>query len=656
MAVAGSLTYDTKLDTKGFSEGLSKVGSATKTAFKGVGVAIGAVATAITGLTVAATNAYADYEQLVGGVDTLFKESSKQLQKYADEAFKTAGLSANDYMETATSFSASLLQSLEGDTEKAVEYANSAIIDMSDNANKMGTDMEMIQNAYQGFAKQNYTMLDNLKLGYGGTKEEMARLIDDANKVKEANGEMGDLSIKSFADITEAIHIIQNEMGITGTTSKEASTTITGSVNAMKGAFNNLLVGLANGDANLDTLINNLFTSISTVATNVMPVVMTILQQVPTFIGQLITVAVEQIPTVVNELIPSILNSAITILNTLIQGINDNLNVIVEGVMSIIMTLVNGIIGMLPDILQTGINILLELVKGITQALPELIPVIVDAIILIVETLIDNIDLIIDAGIELILALAEGLIDAVPTLIDKIPIIIEKLLMALSNNLPKLLEMGMKLSVEIAKGLIKSIPSILAFIPQMFTSLLASATNYFLNMVNLGKKIVNKLVEGFSKIKDVGKNLIQGLWNGIQEKWESLKNKVSDLGNGIVNKFKSVFEIKSPSRVMRDQVGQWLPKGIAVGIDANTDSALHSIDKMNEEIMNKMNQAVNMEMAKASFSGTSGSVSQILSANSVIQVENYNRLYLDGEQIHENQQTVQQRKDLQYIFGGGVSK
>ena len=604
----------------------------------------------------AATNAYADYEQLVGGVDTLFKESSKQLQKYADEAFKTAGLSANDYMETATSFSASLLQSLEGDTEKAVEYANSAIIDMSDNANKMGTDMEMIQNAYQGFAKQNYTMLDNLKLGYGGTKEEMARLIDDANKVKEANGEMGDLSIKSFADITEAIHIIQNEMGITGTTSKEASTTITGSVNAMKGAFNNLLVGLANGDANLDTLINNLFTSISTVATNVMPVVMTILQQVPTFIGQLITVAVEQIPTVVNELIPSILNSAITILNTLIQGINDNLNVIVEGVMSIIMTLVNGIIGMLPDILQTGINILLELVKGITQALPELIPVIVDAIILIVETLIDNIDLIIDAGIELILALAEGLIDAVPTLIDKIPIIIEKLLMALSNNLPKLLEMGMKLSVEIAKGLIKSIPSILAFIPQMFTSLLASATNYFLNMVNLGKKIVNKLVEGFSKIKDVGKNLIQGLWNGIQEKWESLKNKVSDLGNGIVNKFKSVFEIKSPSRVMRDQVGQWLPKGIAVGIDANTDSALHSIDKMNEEIMNKMNQAVNMEMAKASFSGTSGSVSQILSANSVIQVENYNRLYLDGEQIHENQQTVQQRKDLQYIFGGGVSK
>ena len=638
MAVAGSLTYDTKLDTKGFSEGLSKVGSATKTAFKGVGVAIGAVATAITGITVAATNAYADYEQLVGGVDTLFKESSKQLQKYADEAYKTAGLSANDYMETATSFSASLLQSLEGDTEAAVEYANNAIIDMSDNANKMGTSMEMIQNAYQGFAKQNYTMLDNLKLGYGGTKTEMERLIEDANKVKKANGEMADLSIDSFADITEAIHIIQTEMGITGTTAKEASSTITGSVNAMKGAWENLLVGLANGDADLNTLINNLFNSISTVATNIMPVVTEILKQVPIFIEQLITVAVEQIPTVINELIPTILNSAITILNTLIQGINDNLNVIVEGVMSIIMTLVNGIIGMLPDILQTGINILLELVKGIGEALPELIPAIVDAVILIVETLIDNIDLIIDAGIQLILGLADGLIEALPRLIEKAPEIVQKLVDAIIRNFPKIVSAGGQLIGELVMGLSGAVWKLLEVAPTLIST------------------IVRGIKTGYEEIKKSGKYLIEGIWNGMLSKVDWVYENVKSFANNIVGNLKKALGIKSPSKVMAKEVGQWLPKGIAVGIDANTDSALNSIDKMNDEIMNKMSQAVNMETAKASFSGTSGSVSQILSANSVIQVENYNRLYLDGEQIHENQQTVQQRKDLQYSFGGGVSK
>lgn len=692
MAVAGSLTYDTKLDTKGFQEGLSKVGSATKTAFKGVGVAIGGVATAIGGITVAATNAYADYQQLVGGVDTLFKTSSQKLQSYADNAYKTAGISANNYMETVTSFSASLIQSTsqvldeevnaqlntlkkqyaelektsgkgvaqrkkdlkkeiealsehlyktvqtEESLEKAADMADQAIIDMADNANKMGTSLEMIQNAYQGFAKQNYTMLDNLKLGYGGTKEEMERLIDDANKIKEANGEMADLTISSFADITEAIHIIQTEMGITGTTAKEASSTITGSVNAMKGAWENLLVGLANEDADLNTLINNLFNSISTVATNIMPVVTEILKQVPIFIEQLITVAVEQIPTVINELIPTILNSAITILNTLIQGINDNLNVIVEGIMSIIMTLVNGIIGMLPDILQTGINILLELVKGITQALPELIPVIVDAIILIVETLIDNIDLIIDAGIQLILGLADGLIEALPRLIEKAPEIVQKLVDAIIRNFPKIVSAGGELIGKLIMGITSSVYKLFEVAPTLIST------------------IVRGIKTGYEEIKKSGKYLIEGIWNGMLSKVDWVYENIKSFANNIVGNLKKALGIKSPSRVMRDQVGQWLPKGIAVGIDANTDSALNSIDKMNEEIMNKMSQAVNMETAKASFNGTTGSISQILSANSVIRVENYNTLQLDGEVVYENQQQVQQRKDLQYGFGGGTSK
>lgn len=216
---------------------------------------------------------YADYEQLIGGVETLFQSSAPKVAEYANNAYKTAGLSANEYMETVTSFSASLLQSLAGDTEKAATYADMAITDMSDNANKMGSDMGTLQSAYQGFAKQNYTMLDNLKLGYGGTKTEMERLIDDANKVKAANGEMANLSIERFGDIVEAIHVVQDQMGITGTTAREASETISGSVGAMQSAWQNLLTGIANGDADTSVLVENLADSIRTALKNLIPVV-----------------------------------------------------------------------------------------------------------------------------------------------------------------------------------------------------------------------------------------------------------------------------------------------------------------------------------------------------------------------------------------------
>ena len=239
-------------------------------------------------LTRTAVQAYADYEQLVGGVETLFKESQGIVMNYAHNAYKTAGMSANEYMETVTSFSASLLQSLGGDTAKAAEVADIAITDMSDNANKMGTSMEMIQNAYQGFAKQNYTMLDNLKLGYGGTKEEMERLIKDANKVKEANGEMADLSISSFADVVEAVHIMQTEMGITGTTAKEASTTIQGSMSSMKSAWKNLLVGIADGNQDLEDLWEKLWKSIQTAASNLLPRIKTTLKGFGDLVKQIV--------------------------------------------------------------------------------------------------------------------------------------------------------------------------------------------------------------------------------------------------------------------------------------------------------------------------------------------------------------------------------
>lgn len=260
----------------------SKIGSAAVAVGKTVATGMAAGGAAVAGLVTKSVQAYADYEQLVGGVDTLFKGSSDKVQKYAANAFKTAGLSANEYMETVTSFSASLLQSLDGDTSAAAEKANLAITDMSDNANKMGTDMGLIQNAYQGFAKANYTMLDNLKLGYGGTKEEMERLLEDASKISGI-----EYDISSYADVVDAIHVIQTEMGITGTTAKEAQATISGSIEMTKSAWENLMVGLASGNADIPKLVSNVVSSGAQVLKNIIPVAKQVIESIPAAISEI---------------------------------------------------------------------------------------------------------------------------------------------------------------------------------------------------------------------------------------------------------------------------------------------------------------------------------------------------------------------------------
>lgn len=267
--------YEERLeDSKKKSATFSDVLKATLTS-QAIITGVKTVANGFKSIGEAALGGYADYEQLVGGVDTLFKESSQKVQAYAETAYKSAGLSANQYMETVTSFSASLLASLGGDTSAAADYADQAIIDMADNANKMGTSMESIQNAYQGFAKQNYTMLDNLKLGYGGTKEEMQRLLDDASKISGMK-----FDISSFADITKAIHVVQEEMGIAGATAAEAEATISGSAAAMKAAWTNLVTGLADENANIGELLDQFLASVETTGKNVLPVVKKILTSI----------------------------------------------------------------------------------------------------------------------------------------------------------------------------------------------------------------------------------------------------------------------------------------------------------------------------------------------------------------------------------------
>src|SRR5574344_219597 len=373
---------------------------------------------------------YAEYEQLVGGVETLFKDSAGAVEEYANNAYKTAGLSANEYMSTVTSFSASLLQSLNNDTAKSAEVADMAITDMSDNANKMGTDMSMIQSAYQGFAKQNYTMLDNLKLGYGGTKTEMERLLSDAEKL---SGQKYDIS--SLNDVYQAIHVVQTELGVTGTTAKEASTTIQGSVNSMKSAWTNLVTGIADDNADFDALITNFVDSIMTMADNILPRISIALDGI-----------VELILGLADTLLPQVLDMGVELIQSLIEGITGNIGSLMDGINQVINTLLNALISMLPQIIQAGMQVIVSLITGIASNLPTLIPEIIECVTLIVETLIDNIGLLVDAGIQLIIGLAEGLIKALPDLIDKIPVIIDKLITAIVDNLPKIIEMGVELT------------------------------------------------------------------------------------------------------------------------------------------------------------------------------------------------------------------
>lgn len=545
----GTLIFDTNLDTSGLSTGLGKVGNIAGNVFKGTAIAVGAAATAVGVLTKSALDGYAAYEQLTGGVETLFKESADVVMGYAENAYKTAGMSANQYMETVTSFSASLIQSLGGDTAQAAEVADMAITDMSDNANKMGTSMEMIQNAYQGFAKQNYTMLDNLKLGYGGTQEEMQRLLDDAEKISGI-----EYDISSFADVAEAIHVIQTEMGITGTTAKEASSTIEGSTKAMKASWNNLLVGIADDNADLDSLINQFIDSATTALGNILPRVEIILTGIGQLIETMLPILVGMLPDLINDVLPQLIESGVSVVNSLIQGITSNLSAIITVGIDLIMQLLNVILDNLPLLVSAGLQAIVQLAMGIADALPELIPTIVDTVILIVETLIDNIDMLVDAAIAIIMGLADGLIDALPILIDKIPVIIDKLINAIVENQPKLLAMGFELIMQLAAGLIKAIPQLISKVPQIITSL------------------INGFVKNLTGFRDVGKNIVEGIWKGISNGYTWIKNKIEGWVGNVLGFFEKVLGIASPSKKFK-MIGEMCVAGFDSGIEPMLDGS-----------------------------------------------------------------------------------
>lgn len=556
-----------------------KIKSGLGKAAKVAGAAVTAAATAAGALVKQSTEAYANYEQLVGGVDTLFKKSSQKVQAYAANAYKTAGLSANQYMETVTSFSASLLQSVGGDTDKAAEKANMAITDMSDNANKMGSNMVDVENAYKGFAKQNYTMLDNLKLGYGGTKEEMARLLQDAEKI---SGVKYDLS--SYADVVDAIHVIQTEMDITGTTQREAATTIEGSVNSAKAAWQNLLTGMADDNQDFQGLVNQFVDSVATAANNILPRVQQALEGVSSLIEKLAPVISEKIPELITAVLPSLGEAALGIIQSLVDGINQSLPALLPAVVSVVTTLATGLIEMLPTILEMGLNIITQLALGIAQALPELVPTIVDVVLQIATTLTDPeaLNNLLNAAVTLITALATGLINALPVLLQQAPVIIGNLITALNAMLPKILQMGITIIVSVAQGLVAALPKIVKAAPQIIMSVVRGVAGSISSLFRIGKDIISEVGHGFSAAvdgaRDWGRDMIDNFVSGIQEMWGNLVSTVSNTAQ----KVRDILGFSEPKKGPLSNFHTYAPdmmKLFAKGIKENEWLVLSQIQK-----------------------------------------------------------------------------
>lgn len=653
------------LDDKDFTKGIenaekkgSKFGSALGTVGKGIAsmatVATGAItatSVAVGGLVAKSVQQYASYEQLVGGVETLFKDSAPAIMEYASNAYKTAGMSANEYMETVTGFSASLIQSLGGDTEKASKIGNMAIEDMSDNANKMGTDMGMIQNAYQGFAKQNYTMLDNLKLGYGGTQAEMQRLLADAEKVSGVHYDMS-----KFSDVVEAIHVIQTQMGITGTTMKEGATTIEGSLNMMKASWTNVLTGMADDSADFDTLIDNFVTSASAFGDNILPRIEIALGGV----GKLIEAFAERIPSVVEALLPQLLETGVNVIHSLTDSMIENLPQLTVTFSEVLGTLIEGVSAIIPKMLELGVQMLGSLATGLSYEAPNILPIVIECITGIVNTIVANLPMLIQSGIDLISGLGEGIINAIPALTEALPAVIDSIVNFLTTNLPQLLQQGSDVILNIVNGLLEALPTLISALPEIINTIVSFLTNNLPQIVTQGVEIIVALVNGLvqalpqllAMLPEIVNSIVNGLLghipelvnagvqilvavaNGLAQAIPTLVGQIPTIVSSIFSAFSGVnwgeiginiirgigtgvagaisglvstaitacktlkdsvlsfFDIHSPSRVMRDEVGKNIALGIARGIEAETKTAVSSMAKLSV-------QAYNMALSKA---------------------------------------------------------
>ena len=610
-------------EAKGFG---SKFKSAMKTTAKAGAAAMGAAAGAVALLGKSSIQAYADTEQLVGGVQKLYgnmgmsvedyaksvgksvsevnaewkrnEQAQKLVMENAKNAFKTAGLSSNEYMEQATSFSAALINSLGGDTKKAAEQTDVAMRAISDNYNTFGGDMQNIQYAFQGFAKQNYTMLDNLKLGYGGTRGEMQRLIDDANTWAEENGKAADLSIDSFSDVVTAIEYIQEKQGIAGTTSREASTTIAGSIGMVKAAWENLVSGLSDPDADISTLVTDLVDSVKVAGKNIMPAVKQFAEGFGTALTDLAPTIIEGIPALLSDMVPMLIESATQLVGVMVQTLTTALPQLMEVGKQMLQNLTAGIGENATSFISSGMNLLVKFSEFMRNSASQLIPVAL--------TLVKN--------------LAQGIINNIPTFIETVPQIISNFANIINDNAPSIIATGVSILQSLVKGLISAIPVLIANIPQILKAFVAVVKAF--GWVSLGKTIIKGLaagiraaglliksavtkpisaakaaiLAGFSAAKDKAAEYMQALKDKVSEKITAAKDKVKE----IVDKIKGFFPV-SVGKIFKG----WIPK-IKLFTKKSGDTASTSSSVGRDNFAKAMNQPYMFKNPTEFYAGEAG--------------------------------------------------
>lgn len=538
----------------------SKLGAAAKVGVAAV-AALG-TATAVIGKT--ALDAYSNYEQLVGGIDTLFKASSGKMQQYAANAYQTAGVSANRYMEISTSFAAALISSLGGNTAAAADMANTAITDMSDNANKMGTSLETVQEAYMSLARGNYEMLDSLKLGYGGTKSELERLLSDAEKFSAAQGKVRDFSVDSYSDIVEAIHIVQDEMGITGTTADEAATTIEGAVNKAKAAWGNWLTGLGDEDADMGALTDQLVQSVVTAGENIVP-----------RMGQIMSTLVQTVAQYAPRLGQEIMDGLSQIDFTQVGQTASDL----------ILMLVDGIVQNLPMLASAALEIVTALGQGLIKNGPRVLESLGQLLLQLANFIIANVPSILDAAVQFFGMLAQGIAQNAPTIIATLASLLGQLITQVISWAGQMLANAVSAAANFLGGLMGG----LAALPGRVASCLSGAisvvvgwvTQFASNATSAASQFGSKLRSGLAAIPgtlgNIGANIVQGLVNGVMGAAGRLVDAVKGVVGDAIEGAKNLLGIHSPSRVFRE-IGQYVMQGAALGVDDDAGLLLKSTD------------------------------------------------------------------------------
>lgn len=538
---------------------------------KMVGMIKKVIATAAIGKALSASiSEGAALEQSLGGIETLFKDSADKVKANAAKAYQTAGMSANDYMELTTSFSASLLNSLAGDTSKAADVADMAMVDMSDNANKMGTNMEDIKNAYQGFAKQNYTMLDNLKLGYGGTKSEMERLLADAQKISGV-----EYNIDNLSDVYSAIHVIQGQLDITGTTAKEAATTISGSFNQMKAAAKNVMGEIALG-MDVGPALNELANTIITFAVgNLLPAVWNVISALPSAIVTFVTALGPQLFAAVSGLIPQIASGITTGIPTLYQSamqLMDQFNI--------------GIQEQLPTLLQKGVNFISNIVNGILQNLPQVITMAGNVITYFANTIISMLPTVLSAGARLLLRLVNGIVNNLPQIAQAAVTAIVRFVASIGQNLPQILQSGITIIAKLTAGLIRAIPNLVGQIPAIISAIVNAFTS-----LNWGS---------------IGINIISGIASGLRSAAHMLWDAVKGVLGGFKENVLAFFGIHSPSR-WGAYVGEMIDTGIANGLIGKTTLVSNAAAELQKSVKKPIGTSMDLAISGKSSTDSQNS-------------------------------------------------